>query len=239
MLESENKAYTIISKNNGLQKNVDSNIEIFMDFIRVDSDSRTLVIEAAIRSYKGIPKDGSVIIELESADYFTKWKEFLALCVERARAKWVHKVGCLGVGFDGFLCECGKGLNLSERMHSELDSEHYYRAAIPLLLPNPLILPYEPSATSETSSRSVSNAACSTAAAASAVPRVSTGTPTDSSSRTESELQSLLRKCEHCQVKDGSRRCAKCKSAYYCGPDCQKVAWPTHKKQCNLNTKKQ
>ena len=177
MLESETKAYTIISKNNGLQQNVDSNIEIFINSIRVDSDSRTLVIDAAIRSYKGIPKDGSVIIESESADYFTKWKEFLALCVERARAKWVHKVGCLGVhkvGCDGFVCECGKGLNLSERMRSELDSEHYYREAIPLLLPNPLILPYEPSATSETSSRSVSNAVCSAAAASGAVPRVRT-----------------------------------------------------------------
>ena len=239
MLESETKAYTIISKNSGLEQNVESNVEIFVDCIRVDSDSRSLVIDVAIRLYKGILKDGSVIIESECADYFTKWKEFLALCVERARAKWVHKVGCVGVGCDGFFCECGKGLNLSERMRSELDSEHYYRAAIPLLLPNPLILPYEPSATSETSSRSVSNAASSAAAAASAVPRVSTGSATDSSSRTESELQSSLRKCEHCQVKEGSRRCAKCKSAYYCGPDCQKAAWHTHKKQCNLNTKKQ
>lgn len=30
----------------------------------------------------------------------------------------------------------------------------------------------------------------------------------------------------------GIRKCSRCKIAWYCGPDCQKPHWPTHKEQC-------
>ena len=30
----------------------------------------------------------------------------------------------------------------------------------------------------------------------------------------------------------GSRRCSRCKQAWYCSPQCQRRAWPAHKSAC-------
>lgn len=30
------------------------------------------------------------------------------------------------------------------------------------------------------------------------------------------------------------KRCLKCKEAYYCNPECQKLDWPAHKGRCKL-----
>ncbi|KAJ1467183.1 hypothetical protein T484DRAFT_1646020, partial [Baffinella frigidus] len=40
--------------------------------------------------------------------------------------------------------------------------------------------------------------------------------------------------CSHCGKQGGAalRRCARCKQASYCGADCQKEAWKTHKGAC-------
>ncbi|UKZ61284.1 uncharacterized protein TrAtP1_002551 [Trichoderma atroviride] len=44
-----------------------------------------------------------------------------------------------------------------------------------------------------------------------------------------SDVSSLCFACD----KQGPRRCAKCKSARYCSPSCQKEDWPTHKLVCS------
>lgn len=38
--------------------------------------------------------------------------------------------------------------------------------------------------------------------------------------------------CSTCGEEKASRRCSRCKNEIYCGPDCQKVHWPIHKKTC-------
>ncbi|KAJ7088399.1 hypothetical protein B0H15DRAFT_841219 [Mycena belliarum] len=34
---------------------------------------------------------------------------------------------------------------------------------------------------------------------------------------------------------EGTSQCSRCKSAYYCGADCQKKDWSSHKRQCEYN----
>ncbi len=38
--------------------------------------------------------------------------------------------------------------------------------------------------------------------------------------------------CEQCSKKENLKTCSACKKVYYCGPDCQKAGWPTHKGDC-------
>ena len=38
-------------------------------------------------------------------------------------------------------------------------------------------------------------------------------------------------KCSNCG-KEASNRCSRCKSEWYCGKDCQKLRWKSHKEYC-------
>ena len=43
----------------------------------------------------------------------------------------------------------------------------------------------------------------------------------------------LQKVCSGCrQVKDRLSACSRCKSAFFCGKDCMRAAWPEHKKEC-------
>lgn len=44
--------------------------------------------------------------------------------------------------------------------------------------------------------------------------------------------EQLVPVCAVCDALDGAYSCSKCKVAFYCGRDCQKKGWPTHKKKC-------
>ena len=44
-------------------------------------------------------------------------------------------------------------------------------------------------------------------------------------------LSDVIILCEVCEEKEG-RKCTACKTAYYCGKECQRKAWKTHKKVC-------
>ena len=51
--------------------------------------------------------------------------------------------------------------------------------------------------------------------------------------RSTDQPQKLLRKCEQCESTDKKlSRCARCHIVMYCGLECQKAHWPTHKLVC-------
>jgi hypothetical protein len=41
--------------------------------------------------------------------------------------------------------------------------------------------------------------------------------------------------CLYCDNKSATKRCKGCKTVYFCNADCQKKAWPIHKKHCKRN----
>lgn len=55
------------------------------------------------------------------------------------------------------------------------------------------------------------------------------------SARLANELEVFLEKrfpCAVCQKREKTQLCAQCKTTYYCGKECQKAHWPTHKSLC-------
>ncbi len=41
--------------------------------------------------------------------------------------------------------------------------------------------------------------------------------------------------CLYCNKKNCTLKCSKCKIIYFCNAECQKKAWPIHKKHCGRN----
>lgn len=38
--------------------------------------------------------------------------------------------------------------------------------------------------------------------------------------------------CLQCGMKDAKYRCGKCNSVFFCSVECQRIAWPIHKRHC-------
>lgn len=88
--------------------------------------------------------------------------------------------------------------------------------------------PARPSAAAQTAA-----AAASAAAAAEAAPVVLS----DAAAAAASSDASAVHACDHCQQASANAlRCSKCKTVWYCNRECQKKAWPGHKRRCNQAT---
>ena len=49
----------------------------------------------------------------------------------------------------------------------------------------------------------------------------------------EREFYKSIKFCNSCQRPgEWKKRCGRCKEAYYCSRECQRWAWPVHKKHC-------
>ncbi|XP_004615468.1 putative protein MSS51 homolog, mitochondrial [Sorex araneus] len=53
------------------------------------------------------------------------------------------------------------------------------------------------------------------------------------------KMEDTFRFCAHCRVLPSGlsgaktlRRCTRCRNVYYCGPECQRSDWPTHRRVC-------
>jgi hypothetical protein len=46
-------------------------------------------------------------------------------------------------------------------------------------------------------------------------------------------LQKEVTPCEHCGTVATTKKCGGCRAVSYCTPGCQKLAWPSHKKEYN------
>jgi len=57
----------------------------------------------------------------------------------------------------------------------------------------------------------------------------------DGSSEGDYTLAEVVILCEVCDEKQG-KQCTKCHAAYYCGKECQRKVWKTHKKVCGTGT---
>ena len=59
------------------------------------------------------------------------------------------------------------------------------------------------------------------------------GEPFDSP---EKEAGAQARECCVCKERTKTKKCTGCYSAWFCGLDCQRKAWPDHKTQCKVKT---
>lgn len=41
--------------------------------------------------------------------------------------------------------------------------------------------------------------------------------------------------CLYCKKKGVSKHCSRCRTIYFCSDQCQRAAWPVHKKHCGRN----
>ena len=56
----------------------------------------------------------------------------------------------------------------------------------------------------------------------------------EAEARARMKKSGRARVCDYCNKRSETklRACGKCKFVFYCGADCQRKAWPTHKKEC-------
>ena len=53
----------------------------------------------------------------------------------------------------------------------------------------------------------------------------------------EKEIGERARECGVCKMRTNTKKCTGCYSAWFCGVDCQRKAWPDHKRQCKVETR--
>ena len=54
----------------------------------------------------------------------------------------------------------------------------------------------------------------------------------ETSGENQFRMSTRLSTCMECMTKPGEYKCARCGAAIYCSKDCQRAAWPVHKKAC-------
>lgn len=173
---------------------------------------------------------------------FEAWMHLVPVAVERARRGWVHKPECeyrkpnaqipLTTEVGGMpCCRCGIGKDLPESFTQKHGSigRFFFRAALSPLFPakpqgeavrfdqpnSPLIIK---STKATDQIQEVSNPLC----------------PIPEAPRPSDSLPSVITVlCSKCRTAGATLLCSRCRKARYCGKNCQRTHWPSHKLSCN------
>ncbi|KAJ8107080.1 hypothetical protein OPT61_g9112 [Boeremia exigua] len=211
---------------------------ILIDSVRMDLSHGTVFLDAAflppqpdtgctyIFSFTDVPVGNINVIPI-GKDTMICWKHLLAASAERCR-QWKHKKTCeyqaagrMPISTDGnqpVVCSCGAGKFPDKYLEKSALFKHVakfaVRVAIPVIFASPISRDEEgPVKVKPASARS---------------PSTHAGTQ-----GTQPKKEGCL-KCGAATTKAGNSllKCAKCKAAQYCSPDCQKKDWKKHKQIC-------
>ncbi|KAH6639130.1 hypothetical protein C7974DRAFT_421742 [Boeremia exigua] len=211
---------------------------ILVDCIRMDLSHQTVFLDAALLS--PLPAAGNGSADLTSAlaelkdlvcitindDETLFWKHLLPAFAERCR-QWKHKDTCeyqatrsIPVSTDNnkpLVCSCGVGIFPADYLKStapfKILANLAVRIAIPVIFASPISKDDVGPVDVKASHRSPA-----------------TRTRTQDA---KPEKRGCL-KCGAATTKAGNKllKCAKCKTAQYCSPDCQKRDWKKHRQAC-------
>ncbi|XPT04655.1 hypothetical protein M3J09_013731 [Ascochyta lentis] len=214
---------------------------IVVDCIRMDLSHQTVFLDAALLPPQA-DSGSAYLTQLATAlprlacinvndDETSVWKHLLPAFAERCR-QWTHKdtceyqvTGCVPISMETnelFMCSCGAGVFPNDYLKStkpfEQVSHLAVRVAIPVIFSSPI---------SQDDDGAV-------AAHASDL-RPHGERPSDVSVENSKPKKAGCLKCNAPTTKAGNPllKCAKCKVAQYCSPDCQKKDWKKHKQTCN------
>lgn len=208
---------------------------IFVDKLRVDDAAFTVVLDVAV-----LPLTTELLLRMHpamqaltaayvavGAQELAGWKRLMPALVERCRT-WSHRETCeyavsgkvpVSVEVDEVpLCECGRGVNLSESLKNIPGVEQLLpyatRAAI-----SPLFAVSYLERVAGKARETIKHQA-SWQSASPAISGMAMAHPTET-----------CRKC-HGPGKPKLLACGKCKTAKYCSTECQRADWKAHKQTC-------
>lgn len=214
---------------------------ILVDCVRMDLSHQTVFLDAALlqpQTSNGSAYLAPLMSSLASKlvcvninDHETEfWKHLLPAFAERCR-QWKHKdtceyqsAGCMPICTEAdkpFVCSCGAGCFPEKFLTSNSPfkgvADYAIRVAIPVIFASPISKDNIGTATVLPSSARTERSSPSTAEVKITIPKAIG-----------------CFKCGAVTTKAGNSllKCAKCKTAQYCSPDCQKKDWKKHKQAC-------
>lgn len=220
---------------------------MLVDSIRMDLSHQTVFLDAALLSPRSddtctypAPMVASLSAKLVrivvTEDEAMFWKHLLPAFAERC-GSWTHKTTCeyqaegrfpISTATNTpFVCSCGYGAFPEKYLAStkpfKAVTNSAVRVAIPVIFASPI-------------SKEDMSLAEPEAYSSSARPHRFT-LPT---AHTDQPKKARCLKCGAATTKAGNSllKCAKCKTAQYCSPDCQKKDWKKHKQMCKQTQEK-
>ena len=199
---------------------------LYINALRHDKNTASIFLDAWVIQQEFVPSrlpNSDFLPVMISEEECPIWKHLLPCAVERCRNGWIHGQGCeyrktahipLSVARGTPpICSCGQGKSVEEFPHDPSMHRLMRKATRVALHPIFSVPLNTPHTSSMEQVPSIGRYASS--------PRPAT--------------VKALPKCGYCgSMKDSLKACQRCGVVRYCNHDCQKAAWKTHKKFCNM-----